>query len=112
MTVTTIRAATRPREARPLTRRIDRYRLRLEVLELTAAAAMTAVVGAMVPAVGIGFVVSATTGSGKAFGAIAGLSGPFLAVTSPMTAIWLLGAIQTRRAIRCLRASDDRGSPR
>jgi hypothetical protein len=73
MTVTTIRAATRPRVARPLTRRIDRHGLRFEVLELTAVAAITAVAGAI-----------------------------------PMTAIWLLGAIQTRRTIRRLHPWNDR----
>ena len=82
--------------------------MRLEVLELTAIAAITAVTGPIASAVAIGLVGSASTGSWGALGAIARLSAVFVLITIPMTAIWLLGAIQTRRAIRRLRASNDR----
>jgi hypothetical protein len=109
MTMTTIRASIAPRGAHSLVRRTERRHEAFEVIALVAVAAMTAVAGAAGPAIVAGVLAAAATGSWSAAAAVAGLGLPFIAVTAPAMAIWLLGAIGTRRAVW---RSRDRGLDR
>jgi hypothetical protein len=106
MAMTTIRASQVPREARSLTRPVVRSDGAYGAVQLTLIATATAIVGAMTPAVLTAFIVAATTGSWEAAASVASLSLPFLMVTVPTSAIWLVGAINTRRTIRRLHGHD------
>jgi hypothetical protein len=78
------------------------------LIRLTLIAALTAIGGAIGPAVAFALLVAATTGSLVWATHVLALGGSFLAVTTPTAAVWLLWAIQTRRTIRRLAILHDR----
>ena len=99
MTITTARVAS------PLRRslRVDRRSVSpavADLVRLTALGAMAAIGGAWGSALGIAMLVGAVTGSPEAIRAIVELGGSFLAVTTPVTALWLAGALGTRARCR------------
>jgi hypothetical protein len=69
--------------------------------------ALTCVGGATAPAVAIALVIVTTGGSWTVATQVASQALPFLAITVPATAVWLLGAVQTRRTIRRLAVLHD-----
>jgi hypothetical protein len=74
-------------------------------LELGALAALAAIVGAFWPAGALAALVMIASGSADVSGHAFALGLPMLAVTVPTGAIWWLGAIRTRRAVRAFHAS-------
>jgi hypothetical protein len=67
---------------------------------LAAAAGLIAIGGAWLSSAMVAIAVVAVTGSPDGFAALLGLGGPFLAVTAPISAFWMLGAIRTRATRR------------
>jgi hypothetical protein len=100
VTTTTIRSAIDVHHARASRVQTRRHGLGGEIIVLTGLAATAAVVGAAAPALCAAVLVVAATGSGTAAGAVMALALPFLAITIPTMAIWLLGAVGTRQTIR------------
>ena len=103
MATTTIRASVGHRAVPSLTRRAEHLAFAIEVVELTAVAVLAAIVGALVSAAMLAVVVALTTGSLEVAAHVLVLSVPFLAVTMPTMAIWLIGGAGTRHTIRRLR---------
>jgi hypothetical protein len=93
---------TRPARLHTITEGLDRHAATREALRLAAIALAAAVAGAALPATAFALFVGSVTGSEVAAASVAAMGLPFLAITIPTMAIWLLGAIQTERAIRRL----------
>lgn len=71
-----------------------------DAVGLAAAAGLAAIGGAWLSSAIVAIVVVAVTGSVDRFGALFGLGAPFIALTGPISAFWLLGAIRTRATCR------------
>jgi hypothetical protein len=71
-----------------------------DVIGLTAAAGVAAIGGAWLSSAMVAIVVMAATGALDQFPSFFGLGTPFVGVTAPISAFWLLGAIRTRAACR------------
>jgi hypothetical protein len=69
-------------------------------IQLVLIAGLACVGGALASAIEVALLLVALTGSWLSASQVVSLGVPFLAVTAPITAIWLLGAIQTGRSIR------------
>jgi hypothetical protein len=99
MTVITLRTAVGPGRGRPYEHRIDRPAVSCEPATLVAIAATAALVGSIAPAAAFALVAAIATGSWMMAASVLVMSVPFLAVTVPTMAVWLVGAIGTRGAI-------------
>ena len=111
-TTTTLRAR---RSAPRATLLVTHPELVRDALKLGALAAIVAVVGAFWPAAALAALVWIAGGAAEVRVSAFALGVPMLAVTMPTTAIWWVGAVGTRRAVRSFRAErqaleQDRGA--
>ncbi len=99
MAMTTVHIGTRRSRALPVGR-FGAHAPVVETLRLVALAALVGILGPLAIAAVAGLTVAAISGSPVAAGNVASLGLPFIAITAPTMAVWLIGAIQTRRVIR------------
>ena len=99
MTISTARVASTFRSRGWIADRRVSPRTR-DAIGLAAAAGAVAIGGAWLSSAIVAIVVVAATGSVDGFQAVFALGAPFVGVTAPISAFWLLGAIRTRAACR------------
>jgi hypothetical protein len=98
MTITTNRLASPTSRLQIVTQGATRRRLDRSLVGLVGLAVFVAGIGAVLPAVSLAVLAGIQTGSGEVAAGVARLALPFLAISAPVTAIWLMGAIGTGRA--------------
>src|SRR3954469_972932 len=102
MTMITSPILTSRARARTTADDLDQHAANREILRLAFIALTAAGAGAALPATAFALLVASATGSWVAAASVAAMGIPFLAITIPTMAVWLLGVIQTERAIRRL----------
>jgi hypothetical protein len=102
MAMTTIQMGVPRSGHRPLARAAGRGVLTHGDIRLAVIGTVVAIGGALSSALAMTLFV-VMIGYGTVAGQVAALAVPFLAITAPITTLWIVGAIHARRRIRRLR---------